>query len=500
MGEAEGVGEAVWAMAEGQKNKLDALAEWLGLPTDPDLTKARWLGHVVGWVSVALYGAIVLTLAVGLIAVLFATIGRFLDPGTASTWEGYRWGLLTIATLTASLGAAIALPLTMLKTRYTQRQTIAAEQNLITTRINEAVEGLGAEKVVKVLERGPDGTSRVVERTEPNIEVRVGAILSLERISQNSPEDHVRIMEILCAYVRENACIVPVKDKPREPEDWKQRTDTQMAVTVIGRRAEDRVKREIAAGYQLDLQGANLQLSDLSSSSWKAATFAKANLTHAVLFGANFEETDFGYAVLHHALLDEAVFRGAFMGAVRLTMVKAYYSDFTGAMLGGAQLAHGQFGEACFDRAILRAADFSDAFLGQASLKGAQCERAKFLEACVSRADLSKANLEKASFSGADLRLANLAMADLTRAKLQDADLQDCTLNDSLLVGADMSESVNLAQEAVETAFGCKDGPMATKLPPDLNAPIHWFREADKPQQTILSSYHHWVLNRSAEK
>ncbi|MBA5764930.1 pentapeptide repeat-containing protein, partial [Vibrio sp. 404] len=67
---------------------------------------------------------------------------------------------------------------------------------------------------------------------------------------------------------------------------------------------------------------------------WKAATFAKANLTHAVLFGANFEETDFGYAVLHHALSDEAVFRGAFMGAVRLTMVKAYYSDFTGAMLG----------------------------------------------------------------------------------------------------------------------------------------------------------------------
>jgi hypothetical protein len=40
--------------------------------------------------------------------------------------------------------------------------------------------------------------------TEPNIEVRIGAILSLERIAQDSTRydngrDHVRVMEILCA-------------------------------------------------------------------------------------------------------------------------------------------------------------------------------------------------------------------------------------------------------------------------------------------------------------
>ncbi len=76
----------------------------------------------------------------------------------------------------------------------------------ITDRIAKAVEQLGTEKTVKVPAEG-GGTA---ERSEPNIEVRLGAILALERIAQDSTRldngrDHVRVMEILCAYVRENA-------------------------------------------------------------------------------------------------------------------------------------------------------------------------------------------------------------------------------------------------------------------------------------------------------
>jgi len=71
---------------------------------------------------------------------------------------------------------------------------------LITDRINAAVLGLGAEKKVKVTENG-----HVIERTEPNIEVRIGAILALERIAKKNLDVHVQIMEFLCTYIRENA-------------------------------------------------------------------------------------------------------------------------------------------------------------------------------------------------------------------------------------------------------------------------------------------------------
>jgi hypothetical protein len=64
---------------------------------------------------------------------------------------------------------------------------------------------------------GSEGTWNVFSETVPNLEVRIGAILSLERIAQDSTihdkgRDHVRVMEILCAYVRENA---PNTSEPR---------------------------------------------------------------------------------------------------------------------------------------------------------------------------------------------------------------------------------------------------------------------------------------------
>jgi hypothetical protein len=69
---------------------------------------------------------------------------------------------------------------------------------LITDRINAVVLGLGVEKTVNVTENG-----QVIERTEPNIEVRIGAILALERIAKENLDVHVQIMELLCTYIRE---------------------------------------------------------------------------------------------------------------------------------------------------------------------------------------------------------------------------------------------------------------------------------------------------------
>ncbi|MGB7263491.1 MAG: hypothetical protein WBC68_15620, partial [Albidovulum sp.] len=79
-----------------------------------------------------------LTIAViEVIANLFGPAGR--DALTT------RLPLLTVATLTATLGATIALPFTLIKRLHSARQTDATEEGLITDRINTAVLGLGAE-------------------------------------------------------------------------------------------------------------------------------------------------------------------------------------------------------------------------------------------------------------------------------------------------------------------------------------------------------------------
>ena len=90
-----------------------------------------------------------------------------------------------------------------------ERQTTAAEQGLITERITKAIEQLGAEKTVY-----KDGQAN----TEPNLEVRLGALYALERIAQDSERDHIPIMETLCAYIRENAKHRDPVDYPEE--DW----------------------------------------------------------------------------------------------------------------------------------------------------------------------------------------------------------------------------------------------------------------------------------------
>ena len=59
-----------------------------------------------------------------------------------------------------------------------ERTTNAAEQGLITDRINTAVTGLGVEKTVK--QTAPDG--KITENTDANLEVRLGAVYALERL------------------------------------------------------------------------------------------------------------------------------------------------------------------------------------------------------------------------------------------------------------------------------------------------------------------------------
>jgi len=133
----------------------------------------------------------------------------------------------------ALIATSLSVPFIIWRSWVAHEDYKVKEQGHITDRINKAVEGLGAEKTVKQVVK-----EETKEFTQPNLEVRIGSIYALERIAQDSLRDHIQIMEILCAYIRENApSSQAIKDSLVNKESIKPRIDIQVALTVIGRRS-----------------------------------------------------------------------------------------------------------------------------------------------------------------------------------------------------------------------------------------------------------------------
>jgi hypothetical protein len=205
------------------------------------------------------------------------------------------------------------------------------------------------------------------------LEVRLGAIYSLERIARDSARDHWPIMEILTAYVREH---VPWKEEEQRSQEEislsetqlyqnyqslpKLAVDIQAILTVLGRRTRTHETKE---DQRLNLSYTNLQKANLGN-----AQLQEAYLYHAQLQGASF-----------------------------------YRADLQGADLNFARL----------QRASLSRADFQGASFYRADLQGAE-----LIEARLQRADLREVQLQNASLDGARLQGANLWSTKLQGANL----------------------------------------------------------------------------------
>jgi uncharacterized protein YjbI with pentapeptide repeats len=198
-------------------------------------------------------------------------------------------------------------------------------------------------------EVGIEGDWQVFRVTKPNLEVRIGAILSLERIAQDTTlydngRDHVLIMEILCAYVRENA---PIRDnKPRPPKiistvdvekakTWafnspNLRADIQMALSVIGRRSDEQLKIEQSHKaadhhYKLDLSFVDIRRARLAGLNFSGALLHGSWLDGSDLKGTNFQ----GANLFESGFIGVKASKSYFQGA-------NFSSDFSGAWLNQA--------------------------------------------------------------------------------------------------------------------------------------------------------------------
>lgn len=392
----------------------------------------------------------------------------------------------TFAALAGALAVFATIPFQLIKVWVNERSTRTAEENLTTSLINQAVTGLGAQKEVNRLGRivtyTKDGKPKElfqwhdephdlpdsdqdengnllreiksvqsISQTVPNLEVRLGAIYALERIAQNSDRDHVRIMEILCAYIRENAPawgaqkneLGPWPDYPEDPTPkeletyrktlylresdrgtWVQdlksnyapRADIQAAIEVIGRRTpaqialeQKRPHRQSDEAYRLDLRGVNLQAADLSN----------LNLKRTLLTAAHLEGANLSDAHLEGANLWNAHLEGANLGWAHLEGANLMWAHLEGADLVCAHLERANLMWAHLEKAIL-----SYTHLEGADLKGTHLQGAFPNGAHLEGADLSYAHLEGADLSGAHFSATTFFNpASIRGAGLKDVDL-----------------------------------------------------------------------------
>lgn len=286
-----------------------------------------------------------------------------------------------ITTVGAILGGAIALGFIIWRQVLLHRQTNIAHQTHYTTLFTKAVEQLGAtreekEKNVVTGAKGKKTADSETVRTVPNIEVRLGAIYALERIARENLDFHWQIMEILCAYIRENGRKPePIPDdvraalakgygrskkvdalvKSREEGLRPPRADVQAALTVIGRRTE-RQRAHESKDQLLDLRGAGLAMADLSGLRFDRAIFNGAHLEEAQLFRAHLEG-----ALLGGSRLEWAWLIGAHLEGARLIGAHLEGASLDGAHLEGARLIEARLEGAMFHQTHVEGAGLADA-------------------------------------------------------------------------------------------------------------------------------------------
>jgi hypothetical protein len=242
------------------------------------------------------------------------------------------------ATLAQILGGAVLLAGLYLTWRSVDASLRGVEASLqsvdvaregqITERFTRAAEQLGSEK----------------------LEVRLGGIYALERIARDSERDHWPIMEVLTAYVRENAAWSDERDTPSQSVPLA--TDIQAVLTVLSRRT-----REWDEGRSLDLQRTDLRRAHLEGAHLERTNLFAAHLEGAMLTGAHLQEAHLSAARLRGARLSQAHLEGAMLMSAHLDVTSLEEAHLEGAWLQGASL----------QGADLRGADLRGVDLGLAS-------------------------------------------------------------------------------------------------------------------------------------
>ncbi len=346
---------------------------------------------------------------------------------------------------------------------YTRKQTLVAENQASAT--DKSISITQENQLTESFTRAIDQLGAVDKDGNRAIEIRLGAISSLEMIANKSDKYYWPIMETLTAYLRKNSHIEygernfhfeysNAQKESVEVEDIKTQAkvslDIHAIVTVIRRR---RYFFNSGEADYLDLRGTNLR-----EANFQEANLKEADLKWAYLGGANFRKANLQETDLEGANLEEVTFVEADLAGANLT----------GTYLRGANLVNANLKEV-----FLTGADFRKAFLNGINLQGASPVLANFERVNLSGANLEDTNLMNANLGRTNLKDANLMNANLLSAYLGDAhfegtNLKGANFEDANLEYAELKGAKNLTVDQLSKVKTLYDA----ELDPELEIPL----------------------------
>ncbi len=215
--------------------------------------------------------------------------------------------------------------------------------------------------------------------------VRLGAVHTLERISEESERSHWSIMDNLAAHVR--------RERPRVKYGYKEPLDldVQEALRVLGSRSKFFRKRDQEKGWALDLSGADLTGADLQNVNFDGSNFRGAVLRKCDLRGASLKRADLSGAILEGVNVKGGDLSEANLREADIRFANLREACFDGANLWCAKLEASSLGGAKLNYALLWKADLRGASTVGVQLKGALLGEANLVWATVRLSDFEGA-------------------------------------------------------------------------------------------------------------
>jgi hypothetical protein len=296
------------------------------------------------------------------------------------SWKGWQWFRLNIRIVLWVVGIGItAVLLIILATHWTKyEEHHAALAPIFTLAAGLAVAGVTlmrhfAQTDAERQRRVTESFSKAIEQLgSDRLEVRLGGIYALERISKESLSDYWTVIECLTAFVRERslkyesdrksvdydervsrcayfAWVEAGKPEGQAERFWQQAVveellgappaaDIAAILTVVNRRSEQSRRMEKVNGWQLNFSGAFLKRAwQLRGAHLEGAIFIDTNLDNASLVDAHLEGAFFSRASLQRATLINAHLNGAELLGADLSWARLTGAHFEGVFLNGTK-------------------------------------------------------------------------------------------------------------------------------------------------------------------
>lgn len=366
-----------------------------------------------------------------------------------------------------SLGAILGVPFLIWRTVIAAHQAETGRESLYTQLFTSGVERLASEKVTKIIEKSPkfltkggdlaldqqgkpiqlqDGNEKpvheikTIERTEINIEVRLGAVYALERVALDSKRDKNSIMRTIAAYIRNS---IPLSEMESN-YNINNRPDIKAAIEVLGRFP---VKSKTSVTY--DLTRINLKNLQIRECRLESCDFTKS---------ASDE-----FSIIESSL-DESIFH-----EIKWFKFKAFRSS----------LNYTNFYKAEMNNSMLFNCEFNNVSASETNFRGLQSAGSKFISA-----KLHKTNLRNSSFRSTEIINCEFDEVDISESRISNGTVAKSIFERCDLSFTDMSQ-INIEEvEFIECNLTGTKFPEGNLIKMDNNFTVSdkWFEQQMRTQ------------------